>query len=407
MRKLGSGAVLLALAVALASCSGAGEEQANRPCEGPGTGGPRVVYRPEPTPEAPRVTRAGIEQTIEVMCKRARSLGAHGARIREVRGDRIVVRLGAAPEAAQTATALGVPARLAFYDWDSNVIGSPDRPLPDLLRAVRRAEAERPRAEPADLPAAGAEQRTVERFHGDQRRIEAFYDRRNDVTGASYYAEAGGRIVAGPETSCAGLAVALAPTGRRPRGANVAGDLDAAACGRRLSGRGLPAGGVVHVVPRGIRVVAAARPGGGAAGNEATGLQGTPSERTAGYFVIEDDAGVLPAAIDGADERRDQATGRSGVRVRFTEAGRQQFRILTQAIVVHGLQRPTGGDPRLAAVIDDQLVSLVAIDPTANAQGLDPTQGAVIADLGGAARARLVAKLLDAGALPLDVRPAP
>jgi preprotein translocase subunit SecD len=407
MQKLGSGAVALALAVGLTSCAGSGEEQANRPCEGPGTGGPRVVYRPEPTPDAPRVTRAGIEQTIEVMCKRSRALGAHGARIREARGDRIVVRLGAGPEAAQTATALGIPARLAFYDWDSNVIGSPDRALPDLLQAVRRAERARPKAEPDDLPAAGAEQRTVERYHGDQARIEAFYDRRNDASGPSYFAEAGGRIVAGPEESCAGLAVALAPTGRRPSGANVAGDLDAGACGRRLSGRGLPAGGIVHVVPRGIRVVAAARPGGGAAGNEVAGLPGTPSERTAGYFVIEDDAGVLPEAIDGADERRDQATGRSGVRVRFTKAGKQQFRVLTQAIVVHGLQRPVGGDPRLAAALDDQIVSLVAIDPTTSAQGLDPTQGAVIADLGGAARARLVAKLLDAGALPLDVRPAP
>jgi preprotein translocase subunit SecD len=407
MRKLRSAAVLLPLAVGLASCSGAGDDLANRPCEGPGTGGPRVVYRPEPTPDAPRVSRAGIEQTIEVMCRRSRELGAHGARIRAVRGDRIVVRLGPGPEAAQTATALGVPGRLSFYDWDSNVIGSPDRPLPDLLRAVRRAEAERPRAEPEDVPLAGAEQRTVRRYDGDQRRIETFYDRRNDASGASYYAEAGGRIVAGPETSCSGLAVALAPTARRPRGANVAGDLDAGACGRRLAGRGLPEGGAVHVVPRGIRVVAAARPGGGAAGDEATGLQGSPSERTAGYFVIEDDAGLLPEAVEGADERRDQATGRSGVRVRFTENGKKQFRVLTQAIVVHGLQRPIGGDPRLAAALDDQIVSLVAIDPTTSAGGLDPTEGAVIADLGGAARARQVAKLLDAGALPLDVRPAP
>jgi preprotein translocase subunit SecD len=408
MRKLRSAAVLLAVAAGLASCSSGGDEQANRPCEGPGTGGPRVVYRPEPTPDAPRVTPVGIEQTIEVMCRRSRALGAHGARIREVSGDRIVVRLGPGAASLQAATALGIPARLAFYDWDSNVIGSPDRPLPDLLRAVRRAESERPRAEPEDVPAAGAERQTVERYKGDQRRIDAFYDRRNDASGPSYYAEAGGKIVAGPETSCAGLAVALAPTGRDPKGASVAGDLDAAACGRRLTGRGLPAGGAVHVVPRGIRVIAAARPGGGAAGDELTGLAGTPSERTAGYFVLEDDAGLLSDAVDGADERKDQATGRSGVRVQFTEKGREQFRVLTQSIVVHGLQRPIGGgDPRLAATLDDQLVSLVAIDPTTSAQGLDPTQGAVIADLGDATRARVVAKLLDAGALPLDVRPAP
>jgi preprotein translocase subunit SecD len=408
MRKLGSAAVLATVAVALGSCAGGGNGQADRPCEGPGTGGPRVVYRPEPTPDEPRVTRAGVEQTIEVMCRRARELGSRGARIREVSGNRIVVRLGPGAAASQTAVALGVPARLAFYDWDGNVIGSPDRPLPDLLQAVRRAESSRPRGEPEDLPASGAEQHTVERFKGDQRRIEAFYDRRNDATGPSYYAESEGQIVAGPETSCAGLAVTLAPRGRPPRGASVAGDLDAAACTRRLTGRGLPEGGVVHVVPRGIRVVAAARPGGGAAGGEAGALSGgAPSERAAGYFVIEDDAGVLSDSVDHAVEQHDDATGRSGVRVYFNELGKARFHALTQAIVVRGLREPTVGDPRLAVALDDQLVSLSAIDPNANPTGLAPDGGALIGDLGGSARARLVAKLLDAGALPLDVRPAP
>jgi preprotein translocase subunit SecD len=404
MRTLLSGTVLATVALALSSCAGSGDGQADRPCEGPGTGGPRVVYRPEPTPDAPRVTRAGIEQTIEVMCRRTRELGSRGARIREVRGNRIVVRLGPGPDASQTAVALGVPARLAFYDWDSDVIGSPDRPLPDLLRAVRRAERERPRAEPEDVPASGAQQRTVDRFKADRQRIQAFYDRRNDASGPSYYAEAGERIVAGPENSCAGLAVALAPGGRPPQGASAAGDLDAAACTRRLARRGLPVGGRVHVVPRGIRVVAAARPGGGDAGY---GIGAAPSDGAAGYFVLEDDAGVLADAVAGADERHDQVTGSSGVIVNFTDDGKDQFAALTKSIVTRGLVRPGGGDPRLAAALDDQLVSLVAIDPTLSPEGLDPAAGTRIADLGGAARARLIAKLLDAGALPLDVRPAP
>src|SRR5215216_1158746 len=264
MRKLASGAIVAAAAIELAACAGNGGGDAERPCEGPGTGGPRVVYRAEPTPVAPRVTRAGIEQTIEVMCKRARALGSRGSRIRPVRRSRIVVRLGRGEDAAQTAVALGIPARLAFYDWDANIIGNPDQPLTDLARAVRRAERSQPRAEADDLPPTGAEQATIDRYGGDEARIRAFYDRRNDAVGATYYAESGDRIVAGPETSCAGLAVALAPTGREPRGESAAGDLDAAACERRLTGRGLPADGSVHVVPRGIRVVAAARPGGGA-----------------------------------------------------------------------------------------------------------------------------------------------
>src|SRR5215211_1063617 len=404
MRKFASGAATAVTATALAACAGNGAGDADRPCEGPGTGGPRVVYRAEPTPDSPRVTRAGIEQTIEVMCARARTLGARGSRIRPVRGSRIVVRLGPGEDAAQTAVALGIPARLAFYDWDANVIGNPDQPLTDLARAVRRAERYQPRAEADDLPPTGAEQSTIDRYGGDEERIRAFYDRRNDAIGATYYAETQDRVVAGPETSCAGLAVALAPTGRPPRGESVAGDLDAAECGRRLAGRGLPAGGAVHVVPRGIRVVAAARPGGGASAGAGDDLTGAPPEPPAGWFVIEDDAGVLPDGVDKAKERKDEATGATGVLVEFDEGGATAFRALTQSIAERGAEEPSGGDPRLAVALDDQLVSLAAIDPTANPDGLDPDDGALIGNLGGAARARLLAKLIDAGALPLGVR---
>src|SRR3954451_24895627 len=194
MRKLASGPVLAAAAMVLASCAGNGAGDADRPCDGPGTGGPRVVYRTEPTPDAPRVTRASVEQTIEVMCRRARALGAGGSRIRSVRRNRIVVRLGPGPDSSQTAVALGVPARLAFYDWDANVIGNPDRPLPDQVQAVRRAEAATAKAEEDDLPPTGAEQSTVDRYGGDERRVRAFYDRRNDAIGPTYYAAAAGKV---------------------------------------------------------------------------------------------------------------------------------------------------------------------------------------------------------------------
>jgi preprotein translocase subunit SecD len=403
MRKLASGCLAAAAAIVLASCAAGGAGDADRPCNGPGTGGPRVVYRPEPTPDAPRVTRASVEQTIEVMCRRTRALGARGSRIRPVRSNRIVVRLGPGENASQTAVAIGIPARLAFYDWDSNVIGNPDRPLTDLARAVHRAERARPRAEEADLPASGAEDSTVNRYGGDEARIRTFYDRRNDAIGATYYAEtADGRVIAGPETSCAGLAVAL---GRDPKGESAAGDLDAAACGRRLTGRGLPAGGSVHVVPRGIRVVAAARPGGGASGGSSD-VTGMPPEPPAGWFVIEDDAGVLPDAIDKAHVQTDEATGTKGVLVEFTTEGATAYRALTGEIAQRGAAEPTGGDPRLAVALDDQLVSLSAINPGANPDGLDPDTGALIRNLGGDARASLLAKLIDAGALPLSVRPA-
>jgi preprotein translocase subunit SecD len=400
-------AIVLAASLAIAGCAGTDEPDADRPCEGPGTGGPRAIYRAEPTPDAPRVNRAALESTAEVMCRRAQSLGSRGARIRPLRGGRIGVRLGPSDDANQTVIALGVPARLAFYDWDANVIGSPDRPVADLQRAVERAESVRPEAEAEDLPPTGPERRTVRRFRGDEARIRAFYDRRNDASGATYYAAAGAEVVAGPETSCAGLAVALAPRGRPPKGPSAAGDLDAGQCGRRLTGRGLPAGGVVHVVPRGVRVIAAARPGGGDPGDANEVAPTTPPEQPAGWYVVEDDAGVLPDGIEAAEERSDPATGAGGVLVEFNSDGATAYRSLTVSIAERGADRPKRGDPRLAVALDDQLVSLTAIDPAASPDGLDPDEGAQIGDLGDAERAKLLAKLIDAGALPLNVRPAP
>jgi preprotein translocase subunit SecD len=397
--RIGTAAALLA-ALGLAACGGPNDPVACGP-----TGGPRVVFRAEPTPDEPRVTSAGIERTIDAMCKRSRELGADGARIVRLRGNRIVVRLGPGADAAQTAVALGIPARLAFYDWDANVIGSPDRPLPDLLHAVRRAAGSAPRGEPSDLPPGGAEEQTAGRLHGDQQRIQAFYDRRNDASGASYFAAAGGRIVAGPETSCGGLGEALAGGHRQARAPIRTGDADAPTCTRRLAGsRLLPAGGQVLVVPRGIRVVAAARPGGGA---PPAGPAGALPEGSAGYYVLEDDAALTADAVKSAESIRDQATGVASVRVHFTEDGATAFRSLTASIAQSGLQDPGAGSPRLAIALDDQLVSLAAIDPQASPAGLDPAPGATLGNVGSEAQANLLAKLIGSGALPLDVRQAP
>jgi preprotein translocase subunit SecD len=392
--------------VALAGCAANRGAVAEGPCDGPGTGGPRVVYRAEPTTEEPRVTSAGIERTIEVMCKRSRELGAQGARIVRLRGNRIVVRLGPGQDSTQTAIAVGIPARLAFYDWDKNVIGNPDVPDRDLLKAVRRAAAARPAAEPSDLPAGGAEPETVTRYGGDARRVEAFYDRRNDAAVQTYYAfDPNGDLAGGPEASCAGLGEDLAGGRRQARGSIRAGDVDAATCRNRLGARKLlPVGAEVYVVPRGIRVVAAARPGGGAPGTSADG--GPPAPST-GWYVLEDDARLTSQDIGSADPIKDAATGSSGLKLTFTDDGAEAYRALTTSIVETGLQDPASGSPRLAIALDDQLLTLTAIDPHTSANGLDPGAGASVPSVGGSARAELLAKLIDSGALPLSVRTAP
>src|SRR5690349_20505974 len=226
--------------LAVAGCGSGGDPLADGPCTGPGTGGPRVVYRAEPTNEEPRVTSAGIEQTIDVMCKRTRQLGAQGALIERLRGNRIVVRLGPGASSARTAIAAGFPARLAFYDWDGNVIGNPEVPQTDLRKAVREASLAKPIAEASDLPPGGAEQETVQRYDNDQQRIQAFYDRRNNATVPTYYAfAANGALIGGPESSCSGLGEDLTAGHRIARGSINAGGVDAKRCTARLAARNI------------------------------------------------------------------------------------------------------------------------------------------------------------------------
>jgi preprotein translocase subunit SecD len=389
-------------ALAVAGCGASQDEISNGPCNGPGTGGPRVVYRAEPTSEEPRVTSAGIQRTIDVMCKRSRQLGAEGALIDRLSGNRIVVRLGPGADSSQTAVAVGIPARLAFYDWDSNVIGNPEVPETDLRKAVKAASLAHPNAEVSDLPPGGAEQETVQRYHGDQQRIDAFYDRRNNATVPSYYAfDSTGALAGGPEASCSGLGEDLTGGRRQARGSINAGDVDAHTCAARLAARKmLPAGAEIYVVPRGIRVVAAARPGGGAPG---TGAEGTST----GWYVLEDDAALTSIDIDSAKPFKDPATGATGLKLTFTDDGAEAYRQLTTAIAQKGLEAPANGSPRLAIALDDQLLSLTAIDPQTSPNGLDPDVGAVVPSVGGPARAELLVKLIDSGPLPLNVRAAP
>jgi preprotein translocase subunit SecD len=389
-------------ALALAGCGTNREALDDGPCTGPGTGGPRVVYRAEPTTEEPRVSSAGIEQTITVMCKRSRELGAEGALIERLRGNRIVVRLGPGTNAPQTAAAVGIPARLSFYDWDGNVIGNPEVPETDLRNAVKAAAAHQPAAEVSDLPPGGAEQETVQRYHGDQARIDKFYDRKNNATVPSYYVfTSAGGLLGGPESSCAGLGEDLTGGHRMPRGSINAGGIDAQACAARLTARKmLPAGAEVYVVPRGIRIVAAPRPGGGAPGIG-------PEGASTGWYVLEDDAGMTSTDVASAKAVKDKATGAAGLKLSFTDDGAEAYRQLTGAIAERGLEAPANGSPRLAIAFDDQLLSLTAIDPATSPNGLDPDAGATIPAVGGAGRAQLLAKLITSGPLPLNVRQAP
>ena len=96
-------------------------------------------------------TPAAMDATVRKLCERARRFGV-AVDVRRVGPDRIEIRSDK-QLSPPVRSAIGATARLAFYDWEPNVL-QPRRsvPIPTLGGAVRFAATQHPRAEPTDVP---------------------------------------------------------------------------------------------------------------------------------------------------------------------------------------------------------------------------------------------------------------
>jgi preprotein translocase subunit SecD len=130
-------------------------------------------------PQRP-VTPAALDATVRALCERARTAGASV----QVRRAGATVSVGSEERlGASLRSSIGTPDRLAFYDWEPNLLPQrQDRPAPTLRVAELIAAKQRPRAEPEDVPAGGPSAAVRKRFGGNVRAIERYYDRRNDTT---------------------------------------------------------------------------------------------------------------------------------------------------------------------------------------------------------------------------------
>jgi SecD/SecF fusion protein len=107
-------------------------------------GGVELVYQGEPTPQQPKVTPDAIDRSLEIIRERTDKLGVAEPEIARVGADQITVGLPDVKNAQRAIDQVGTTAQLFFYDWEPNVIGSPDRPLPKIYDAVLRASKRKP-----------------------------------------------------------------------------------------------------------------------------------------------------------------------------------------------------------------------------------------------------------------------
>jgi hypothetical protein len=218
--------------------------------------------------------------------------------------------------------------RLAFYDWEPNVIGPKGRPAPDDPAVTGGVDAGRAGALALYDAVLRAARRPARVAAGNAR-----------TTSLYYAADAARRRVFGRGAPSRAQALAAVP-----------------AAGRRVVR--------IYEVRPGTTIVAA-----------------LGSRRR--WYALQDDVALRGSDIRDPRRATNPDTGRPVVNFAFTDAGRARFKALTEALARRGaassLER-TGDDPALhnqhfAVVSGAQLLKVPAIDFRANPDGLDARAG--------------------------------
>jgi SecD/SecF fusion protein len=392
-------------------------------------GGVELVYEAKGTPKVPNPTPAAISDAIETIRKRTDSLGVSEPEIQSAGGKQISIGLPAIANADRAEQQVGTTAQLQFYDWEPNLLPPGQQsPTLSIFAAVETASKQKPKAEAVDIPPGGPSKAIEQRFGGDKKKIEAYYDQQNDTAGAKYYVFGPGKGVkrklirpgqvgqtASTNSAQTNDATAFYDTcqeikedyegaekAQPGKGGGVKFSKDTA-CPATLSGLadegiGPPAGGLVVKVPRGVVVVKDEK----GSGSSSTGL---------GYWILEDDSELSGNDIKDPKQAFDPQTNEPIVTFNFTDKGRKAFARATKREAQRGAEQlvPPGTDPqasfqRFAITLDNQLVSLATINYRENPEGIDGSTGAQINGIGSIQQTQDLAESLRIGALPIQLK---
>jgi hypothetical protein len=218
--------------------------------------------------------------------------------------------------------------RLAFYDWEPNVIGPAGRPAPDDLVVTGGVNAGRAGALPLYDAVLRAAQRPA-RVEPDNARTTTLY----------YAVDRANRRVFGHGSPSREQALAAVP-----------------AAARRVV--------TIYAVKPGTTIVAA------------EGSRGR-------WYVLQDKVALRGSEIRDPRRATDPISGRTVINFAFTDAGRARFKALTQALASRGasssLNRaqddPAAHNQHFAVVSRAQLVTVPFIDFRAHPDGLDARAG--------------------------------
>ena len=337
------------------------------------SGGTRLVYQGEPTPQNPEVDPEDVDQAVEIIRERVDKLGVAEPEISRVGADQIQVDLPDVQNTQRAIDRVGDTAQLFLYDWEPNVVEGLDVPegqdftdfgTPSLYDAVKLAS-----KQDADCFEAGC-----------------------TTNGSRFwlFEEDTKEVVAGPSQKRADLfelpAAEELPADRRE----------------------------VLEVPQGTLVVEE-ESGGGQGGDDGDDDQGTLT-----YFVIQDRPSL--SGEDIRDPQQDFDTLQQPVvTFDFSSEGRRSFEEVTREISLRGRERaPIGlassneadqfsdsfavALDRGGSFADSTIESRPIINFVDNPDGIDGRTGAQIAGNFTIQEAQDLATVLQIGALPIDLQ---
>jgi SecD/SecF fusion protein len=349
-------------------------------------GGVQLVYQTKPSAAQPVVTDDAKQRAVDIMRKRVDQVlsGGTGTSESEVSlsgKDQITASLPGVPDAARAVKLLGTPAQLAFYDWESNLLGPNGKPYangvsPGLL-ATDQAAAQATQAAgdvSGGVPLYDAVKAAAKRPKqgGNASRIDPqfwLFDKGSDH-----------KLLAGPDDNQKDLLSSL-------RGGTQ------------------PPNSQILVVQPGTVVLQAV--------DQNSKKPVSPDDPAARFYVLNDNVSLFGKDVkDPKQETDSQAAGSPpNVTFKFTGKGKKEFHDVTRTISQRGqqLQNPTstGGQPltqHFAVALDRKLITVATINPQDLPDGIDGEQGAQITGSFTIESAQDLANLLKLGALPVNLK---
>ncbi len=359
----------------------------------PGKDGIELVYRGQPTGEAQTIESEEIEDAIEIIRARTRSLGLFGASVSRLGATEIKVNLPDVPNASRAVETLGSTAQLYMYDWELSLLG-PEQAIG---------------ANPGQQPPLGPMKASERRWRDAGRDVGSFESQQLIFSGALPTAYTAALLASEQEPRACEECSSSRPRfylfeREQPHELIAVPELSKKDLYASPTPQERPRGGIVVEVPAGTTLVS----------EQPSDERGeTDFNAEPGWYAIKDDPAL--SGIDITDPKQgSNQLGQPSIIFGFTDQGREAFHEFTREIAQWGQARALGSvnaeqasalSGHFAVVLDNEVKVRPIINFAENPDGIDGRSGAEIS--GGfrsPGEARELAMTLRIGALSIPLQ---